>query len=89
MSKVSNPFGMSNVLSTMGIAAILFNSLIVVRFGRRRVILMLGLGLCGLLQLIIAVVFDKHPGTASTGRVLVALTCLYMMSYNVGSWSSC
>jgi hypothetical protein len=66
----------------MGIVAILFNSAIVVRFGRRRVILMTGLAVCGCLQLIIAVVYDKLGRTKLTGDVLVALTCLYMMSYN-------
>jgi len=82
MANVSDPFAMSNILSTMGILAIIFNSLIVVRFGRRRVIISAGLILCGIFQLIIAVVYDKHPGTKSTGKVLVALTCVYMMSYN-------
>lgn len=82
MSKVPNPFGMSNVLSAMGILAIFFNSLIVVRYGRRRVIIMIGLALCGIFQLIIATVYDKHPGTKSTGQVLVGFTCVYMMSYN-------
>lgn len=82
MANVNDPFAMSNVLSVMGILAILFNSLIVVRFGRRRVILMIGLGVCGILQLIIAVVYDKLGSTNATGNVLVALTCLYMMSYN-------
>lgn len=82
MSKVANPFGMSNILSAMGILAIFFNSLIVVRYGRRRVIMMIGLSLCGLFQLIIAVVYKTHPGTTSTGQVLVAFTCIYMMSYN-------
>lgn len=82
MSKVSDPFAMSNILSAMGILAIFFNSLIVVRYGRRRVIISMGLALCGVLQLIIAVVYDRKPGTKSTGTVLVALTCVYMMSYN-------
>lgn len=82
MAAVPDPFAMSNVLSVMGILAILFNSLIVVRFGRRRVILMTGLAICGCLQLIIAVVYDKLGRTKTTGNVLVALTCLYMMSYN-------
>ncbi|KAL2134968.1 hypothetical protein VTI74DRAFT_10195 [Chaetomium olivicolor] len=40
MSKVANPF--DNILSAMGILAIFFNSLIVVRYGRRRVIMMIG-----------------------------------------------
>ncbi|KAK3695809.1 general substrate transporter [Podospora appendiculata] len=82
MAKVPDPFAMSNVLSTMGILAILLNSLIVVRFGKRRVILMTGLAICGCLQLIIAVCYDKRPGEKETGAVLVALTCIYMMSYN-------
>lgn len=83
MAHVSNPFGMSCILSTMGLVAILINSSIVVRYGRRRVLLLSGLIFCGILQLIIAVVYDKQPGTKTTGKVIVALVCLYMMSYNV------
>jgi hypothetical protein len=82
MAKVSNPFGMSNVLSCIGIIAILTNSLIVKNYGRRRVLLMTGLLLCGILQLIIASVYHRQPGTKSTGVVIVALSCLYMFSYN-------
>ncbi|KAK3934915.1 hypothetical protein QBC46DRAFT_425377 [Diplogelasinospora grovesii] len=70
---------MSNVLSAMGILAIFFNSLIVVRYGRHH---MIGLSVCGILQLIIAITYDKKPAAPETGEVLVALTCLYMMSYN-------
>lgn len=82
MAKVSNPFGMSNILSCIGIIAILANSLIIVKFGRRRVLLMTGLILCGCLQLIIACVYHAQPGTKSTGVIIVALSCLYMFSYN-------
>ncbi|KAF2274258.1 general substrate transporter [Westerdykella ornata] len=82
MAKVTNPFGMSNVLSCIGIIAIIANSLIIVRFGRRRVLLMTGLLVCGCLQLIIASVYHRQPGTKSTGMVIVALSCLYMFSYN-------
>ena len=82
MADVSNPFAMSNVVSTMGIIAIITNSLIIIRFGRRRILLMTGLLLCGLLQLIIATVYLKRPGTPSTGTVIVALSCIYMFSYN-------
>ena len=83
MAHVANPFGMSCVLSTLGLVAILINSAIVVRYGRRRVLLLSGLTVCGILQLITAVTYDKNPGTKATGKVLVALACLYMMSYNV------
>jgi hypothetical protein len=82
MSNIPNPFGMSNILSAMGILAIVVNSLVVVRFGWRRVVLMAGLGLCGIFQLIIAVVYHMQPGATSTGVVLVAFTCVYMMCYN-------
>ncbi|KAL2121700.1 hypothetical protein VTJ04DRAFT_2155 [Mycothermus thermophilus] len=82
MSNIPNPFGMSNILSAMGILAIVVNSLVVVRFGWRRVVLMAGLGLCGIFQLIIAVVYHVQPGATSTGVVLVAFTCVYMMCYN-------
>ncbi|MAD85009.1 MAG: hypothetical protein CL912_18780 [Deltaproteobacteria bacterium] len=87
MAKVADPFGMSCVLSTIGLLALIINSLFVVRYGRRRVLLMTGLLVCGVLQLIIAVVYDKNPGTKSTGRVIVALTSLYMFSYNVRSFA--
>lgn len=83
MAHVENPFGMSCVLSTLGLVAILANSAIVVHYGRRRVLLMSGLLVCGIFQLITAVVYDKQPGTKTTGKVLVGLACLYMMSYNV------
>lgn len=82
MAKVSDPFGMSCVLSTIGLLALITNSLIVVKYGRRRVCLMSGLITCGILMLIIAVTYDKHPNEKSTGRVLVALSSLYMFSYN-------
>lgn len=83
MAKVANPFAMGCVLSAIGLFAIVLNSLIVVRYGRRRILLMSGLGICGVLQLIVAIVYDKNPGAKATGEVLVALSCLYMMSYNV------
>ncbi|PVI03905.1 general substrate transporter [Periconia macrospinosa] len=82
MARVSDPFAMSNVLSCIGIIAIIANSFIIVRFGRRRILLMSGLIACGILQLIIALIYQKHPGTSSTGKVIVALSSIYMFSYN-------
>ncbi|CAG8981420.1 hypothetical protein HYALB_00013880 [Hymenoscyphus albidus] len=82
MAKVKDPFAMSCVLSTIGLIALIINSLIVIRYGRRRVLLMSGLTTCGILQLIIAIMYHKHPGAPVTGNVLVALSCLYLMSYN-------
>jgi len=82
MAKVSDPFAMSNVLSAASLTAILINAAIVVRWGRRRVLLMGGFALAAIFQLIVAVVYDKKPGQPSTGQVIVALSCLYMMAYN-------
>jgi hypothetical protein len=83
MAHVSNPFAMSCVLSTVGLAALIINSLIVIHWGRRRVILTSGLLTCGVLQLIIAVVYNQKPGTPQTGKIIVGITSLYMFSYNV------
>lgn len=82
MAKVSDPFAMSNVLSAISILAFVANSFIVVRFGNRRILLMTGLSVCGILQLIIAVVYHQYPGAKSTGKVTVGLTAIYMFSYN-------
>lgn len=83
MAKVSNPFAMSCVLSAVGLAALVANSLIIVRYGRRRVLLTNGLIICGVLQLIIAIAYDKNPGTIDTGKVIIGLTTIYISAYNV------
>ena len=85
MANVDDPFAMSNVLSTLGMLAIIINSFVVVRWGYRRRMLMTGLVGCAILQLIVAIVYDKKPGSSVTGKVLVALSCLYLMSYNVST----
>lgn len=83
MANVEDPFAMTCVLSVVGLSALVINSFIVVRYGRRRILLMSGLLLCGILQLIIAITYDKKPGAIVTGKVLVGLSSIYMMSYNV------
>ncbi|KAJ2894784.1 hypothetical protein MKZ38_007213 [Zalerion maritima] len=82
MANVDDPFAMTNVLSTVGLVAIIMNSLIVVRYGRRRILLMNGLIICAVLQLIVAIVYQKQPGTTATGKILVAMSSLYMFAYN-------
>jgi hypothetical protein len=78
MAHVTDPFAMSNVLSAISICAFIANSLIVVRFGNRRILLITGLLVCGILQLIIAIVYHKAPAAKSTGKVTVGLTAIYM-----------
>ncbi|RYO94698.1 hypothetical protein DL766_005981 [Monosporascus sp. MC13-8B] len=82
MARVPNPFAMSCVFSTVGLLALVANSLIIVRYGRRRVLLMSGLITCGILQLIIAVIYDQNPGTTQTGKVIIGLSTIYISSYN-------
>ncbi|KAK0384884.1 hypothetical protein NLU13_7362 [Sarocladium strictum] len=82
MAKVSDPFAMSNVLSMAAMVAIITNAFVVVRWGRRRRFLLNGLLISGCFQLIIAVTYQQNPGSPSTGKVLVALSCLYMVAYN-------
>ncbi|KAF3809698.1 High-affinity glucose transporter RGT2 [Colletotrichum gloeosporioides] len=82
IARVEHPFAMTNVLSTCGLLAIIANALVVVRYGRRRVFLLTGLVLSGCFQLIMAITFDKHPNTVSTGNLLVAISCLFMIAYN-------
>jgi hypothetical protein len=82
MAKVTDPFAMSNVLSAISIVAFIANSFIVVRYGNRRVLLMTGLLVCGVLQLIIAITYHKAPNAKATGKVTVGLTAIYMFSYN-------
>lgn len=85
MAKVQDPFAMSNVLSTAGMTATIINAFIVIRYGRRRVLLLGGLTIAGFFQLIFAIVYDKNPGQIVTGKVLVALSCLFMVAYNVSN----
>lgn len=83
MAKVANPFAMTCVLSAVGLVALIINACIITKFGRRRVLISNGLVICGVLQLAVALTYQFKPGQKSTGTVLVALSCLYMMSYNV------
>ncbi|RTE73718.1 hypothetical protein BHE90_011851 [Fusarium euwallaceae] len=82
IAQVKEPFAMTNVMSTAGLVAIIINAFIVVRYGRRRVLMTTGLILCGICQLIMAVVYDKHLGSVGTGRALVGMSSLYMFFFN-------
>ncbi|KAF2462271.1 putative maltose permease [Lineolata rhizophorae] len=82
MAHVGNAFENSCILNGVGVAAILINQAVVTHVGRRRVFLMIGMAICGFCQLIVAVVYDKEPGTVSTGKVIVGLGVLYIVGYN-------
>ncbi|KAK0710238.1 general substrate transporter [Lasiosphaeria miniovina] len=82
MAGIGQPFENSCILNGVGIVAILINSALITNFGRRRVFLVSGLVLCGLAQLLTAVVYTVNPGTKSTGQAIVALAVIYIFGYN-------
>ncbi|KAE8447058.1 hypothetical protein EG329_011193 [Mollisiaceae sp. DMI_Dod_QoI] len=82
MAGIDNAFQNSCILTAAGVFIILVNSAIITKFGRRRIFLSVGMILCGLCQLIIAAVYTVHPGTKSTGRVIVGVSVLYILGYN-------
>ena len=69
MANVGSPFMNSCILTAVGVFAIMVNSCVISKIGRRRVFLMAGLLICGISQIIIAAVYHVNPGTGSTGKV--------------------
>ncbi|KAJ4394501.1 hypothetical protein N0V93_003719 [Gnomoniopsis smithogilvyi] len=82
MANIGNSFENSCILTAVGVIAILINSAVVTHIGRRRIFLILGMLLCGLTQLLSAIVYTIQPGTESTGRAIVGLSVVYIMGYN-------
>ena len=74
MANVGSPFMNSCILTSVGVFAIMVNSSIISKIGRRRVFLMTGLSICGVTQLIIAAVYHVNPGTTGTGKVRLILS---------------
>lgn len=85
MANIGNSFENSCILTAVGVIAILINSAVITHIGRRRIFLMIGMFLCGLTQLLTAVVYTISPGTMSTGRAIVGLAVIYIVGYNVSS----
>ncbi|PCH08778.1 hypothetical protein PENOC_012960 [Penicillium occitanis (nom. inval.)] len=82
MANIGNAFENSCILSALGVVAIIVNSAVISKIGRRRQFLMIGMTLCGISQLITAVVYTTHPGTEGTGRAIVALAVIFIIGYN-------
>ena len=82
MADVGKPFENACILTGVGVLAILLNSVVVTKFGRRRVFLMTGLTLCGIFQLIIAIIYTVAPTAGGARHALVGFVCLYICSYN-------
>lgn len=65
----------SCILTAVGVLAIIVNSCVISKIGRRRVFLMTGLSICGVTQIITAAVSHVNPGTVGTGKVSRASKC--------------
>jgi MFS transporter, SP family, sugar:H+ symporter len=82
MAGVGKPFENSVALVTVGVVAIIINTCLITRYGRRRIMLITGLIVCAIAQLIVAVVYTVKPHASSTGKVLVAISVVYIFGYN-------
>lgn len=82
MAGVGKPFENAVVLVTVGVVAIIINTCVITRFGRRRVFLTVGLILCALAQLILAAVYTAAPKAKSTMNCIVGISVVYILSYN-------
>ena len=87
MANIGDAFQNSCILVGVGVAAIIINSMIITHVGRRRVFLVTGLTICGIAQLLTAVIYTIHPGTEETGKGIVGLSVVYILGYNVRSLS--
>ena len=82
MASVGNAFENSCILTAVGVVAIMINISVVTHIGRRRLFLTTGLIICGFSQLIGAIVYTVHPGTESTGKVIVGMSVIFLLGYN-------
>lgn len=83
MAGIGNAFESSCILISTGLVAVLVNCALVTHFGRRRVFLISGLLLCGVAQLLTAVIHHVNPGAKSTGHAVVGLSVVYIFGFNV------
>ncbi|GAB1315359.1 Major facilitator-type transporter ecdD (Fragment) [Madurella fahalii] len=82
MAGIGNAFENACILISVAVVAILVNSALVTHFGRRRVFLISGMLLCGVAQLLTAVIYHVNPGAKSTGQAIVGLSVVYILGYN-------
>ncbi|KAI2464277.1 putative maltose permease [Annulohypoxylon bovei var. microspora] len=82
MANVGNAFENSCILTGVGVAALLATALLITKFGRRRLMMLMGFAFCGLSQLVIAIVYTVHPNTQNSGKALVGMSVLYIVAYN-------
>lgn len=83
MAGVGSAFENACILNGVGVIAIIVNTCVITKYGRRRAFLVTGLLLCGFVQLIVAVVYTVQPGKKSSGKVIVGMSVIYIVGYNV------
>ncbi|KAI2468531.1 general substrate transporter [Annulohypoxylon bovei var. microspora] len=77
---VKNAFALSTMITCMGLAGVLA-SVSIVLYVDRRVILLIGVGACGLCQLAFAIAWTVAPGTEAAAKVIVAFNALFTFFY--------
>lgn len=79
---MGRPFENAVILVTVGVLAVIANTFVITRWGRRRVFLFSGLIICGMSQLTIAAVDTAKPHAESTMKAIVGVTVVYIIGYN-------
>ena len=82
MAEVGNPFANTCIVTAVAVFAVLVQGLLMTHFGRRRVFLLLGFTVCGIMMLIIAAVWTAQPNTESSAKVVIALLVIYILFFS-------
>ncbi|KAF2015082.1 general substrate transporter [Aaosphaeria arxii CBS 175.79] len=82
MAHVGNAFQNTCILTAVGVVVIIINSCVISKIGRRRVFLMIGMTVCAISQFIVAAVYHVKPNTVGTGKVIIAMSVIYICGYN-------
>ncbi|KAI7196711.1 hypothetical protein D0869_06110 [Hortaea werneckii] len=82
MAGVGDAFTNSVALVAVGVVAVIFNSFVITRYGRRRVFLISGLLLCAAAMLIEAVAYTINPQSESVRKLIVGISVVYIFGYN-------
>lgn len=77
---VSDAFSYSIMVTCMGLIGV-FASFFIVRHVDRRVIVMIGVGACGLCQLAFAVAWTAAPGSQAAAKCVIAFICIFTFFY--------
>ncbi|RDL39919.1 uncharacterized protein BP5553_04259 [Venustampulla echinocandica] len=80
VADVGNAFGYSVLLNCIGLVGCLF-SICFVRYLNRRTVLFWGCFLCGIFQLVPAIVWAAEGSSPVSGKTIIAFFCLFYFTY--------